>query len=52
MRVWYVNPGYLNRQSLLGEHRDIHVVVSILAHAKQGMLGTQERGAGPRPPRP
>jgi hypothetical protein len=36
MRVWDVNPGDLNRQSLLREHRDIHAVVSILTHAKQG----------------
>jgi Pyrimidine dimer DNA glycosylase/Protein of unknown function (DUF1722) len=36
MRVWDINPGYLNRQSLLGEHREIHAVVSILTKAKQG----------------
>jgi len=23
MRVWDINPGYLNRQSLLGEHREL-----------------------------
>jgi uncharacterized protein YbgA (DUF1722 family) len=36
MRVWDVNPGYLNRQSLLGEHREIRAVVSILTGEKTG----------------
>jgi hypothetical protein len=36
MRVWDVNPGYLNRQSLLGEHREIHAIVSILTCEKTG----------------
>jgi Pyrimidine dimer DNA glycosylase/Protein of unknown function (DUF1722) len=36
MRVWDVNPGYLNRQSLLGEHREIHAIVSILTDGKAG----------------
>jgi hypothetical protein len=36
MRVWDINPGYLNRQSLLGEHRELHGLVSILVHNKQG----------------
>jgi uncharacterized protein YbgA (DUF1722 family) len=36
MRVWDVNPGYLNRQSLLGEHREIHAIVSILTYGKAG----------------
>jgi hypothetical protein len=36
MRVWDINPGYLNRQSLLGEHREIHAIVSILRHDKTG----------------
>ena len=36
MRVWDIHPGYLNRQSLLGEHRELHGVVSILGHGKQG----------------
>jgi hypothetical protein len=41
MRVWDVNPGYLNRPSLLGEHREIHAIVSILTH------GIPRRGGGP-----
>lgn len=36
MRIWDINPGYLNRQSLLGEHRELHGLVSILLHHKQG----------------
>ncbi|MBN1363753.1 MAG: DUF1722 domain-containing protein [Syntrophaceae bacterium] len=36
MRVWDVNPGYLNRQSLLGEHRELHAIVSIIKHKKKG----------------
>lgn len=36
MRIWDVNPGYLNRQSLLGEHRELHGLVSIMVNGKQG----------------
>ena len=36
MRIWDVNPGYLNRQSLLGEHRELHGIVSILRNNKKG----------------
>jgi hypothetical protein len=36
MRVWDVNPGYLNRQSLLGEHRELHAIVSIIRNNKKG----------------
>jgi hypothetical protein len=36
MRVWDLNPGYLNDQSLLGEHRELHGIVSILANHMQG----------------
>ncbi len=36
MRVWDVHPGYLNRQSLLGEHREIHGMISVLANRKRG----------------
>ena len=36
MRVWDVNPGYLNRQSLLGEHTEIHALVSIIVNEKRG----------------
>jgi hypothetical protein len=36
VRVWDLNPGYLNRQSLLGEHREIHAVFSIIENDKRG----------------
>jgi len=36
MRVWDINPGYLNRQSLLGEHRELHGIVSIIRDNKKG----------------
>lgn len=36
MRVWDVAAGYLNRGSLLGEHREIHGIAAILAHGKRG----------------
>ena len=36
MRIWDINPGYLNRQSLLGEHRELHGIVSIQRDNKTG----------------
>ena len=36
MRIWDINPGYLNRQSLLGEHRELHELVSIIKNNKKG----------------
>lgn len=36
MRIWDINPGYLNHQSLLGEHRELHGIVSILVNKKKG----------------
>lgn len=36
MRIWDVSPAYLNRQSLLGEHRELHGLVSVLVHNKKG----------------
>ncbi len=36
MRIWDVNPGYLNRQSLLGEHRELHGIMAILTQGKRG----------------
>ena len=36
MRIWDINPGYLNRQSLLGEHRELHGMVSIIVNGKKG----------------
>lgn len=36
MRIWDINPGYLNRQSLLGEHRELHGAVVIIRDKKKG----------------
>jgi len=36
VRVWDVNPGYLRRQNLLGEHRELHAIVSIIKNNKKG----------------
>lgn len=36
MRIWDINPGYLNRNSLLGEHRELHGIVSIILNNKKG----------------
>lgn len=36
MRIWDIHPGYLNRQSLLGEHRELHGIVSIIVNGKKG----------------
>jgi len=36
MRVWDINPGYLSRQSLLGEHREIHAIWNIITQNKRG----------------
>jgi hypothetical protein len=42
MRVWDINPGYLNRQSLLGEHRELHGIVSIIVNRKKGYANHPE----------
>ena len=36
MRIWDLHPGFLNRQSLLGEHRELHGMVSIIVNHKKG----------------
>jgi len=36
MRVWDISPGYLNRQSLLGEHNEIHVMLSVITNDLKG----------------
>jgi hypothetical protein len=36
MRIWDLNPGFLNDQSLLGEHRELHGIFSILVNHKKG----------------
>lgn len=36
MRIWDLAAGYLNRGSLLGEHRELHGIHSILTNGKPG----------------
>lgn len=36
MRIWDLDPGFLNDNSLLGEHRELHGIVSILVNNKKG----------------
>ncbi|MBA3037375.1 MAG: DUF1722 domain-containing protein [Desulfobacterium sp.] len=36
MRIWDINPGYLNNRSLLGEHRELHAIASIISNNKKG----------------
>jgi hypothetical protein len=36
MRIWDIDPGYLSRQSLLGEHSELHGIVSIVTNRKKG----------------
>ncbi|MCF8112088.1 MAG: hypothetical protein K9J85_11455 [Desulfobacteraceae bacterium] len=36
MRIWDIQPGYLNSRSLLGEHRELHAIVSIIVNCKKG----------------
>src|SRR5262245_30144847 len=42
MRVWDLPAGYLNRQSLLGEHRELHGIYSILTQKKSGYANHPE----------
>ena len=42
MRVWDIHPGYLARQQLLGEHRELHGLASILIHNKRGYANHPE----------
>jgi len=36
MRIWDIDPGYLDRQRLLGEHRELHGLFNILTQGKKG----------------
>jgi len=36
MRIWDIDPGFLNHQSLLGEHRELHGILSIIGNQKKG----------------
>ncbi|MCI5141189.1 MAG: hypothetical protein D3909_05575, partial [Candidatus Electrothrix sp. ATG1] len=36
MRIWDIDAGFLNSQSLLGEHRELHGIYSIIKNRKSG----------------
>jgi hypothetical protein len=36
MRIWDIDAGFLNDQSLLGEHRELHGIYSIISNNKKG----------------
>ena len=42
MRIWDIDPGYLNRQSLLGEHRELHAVFVVLTQHRKGYAAHPE----------
>jgi len=42
VRVWDISPGYLNRQSLLGEHREVHALLVILSEGRAGYANHPE----------
>jgi hypothetical protein len=49
MRVWDVNPGYFNRQRLLGNAEKSPRLALSWSTERQGMHGIRKRGAGSRP---
>jgi hypothetical protein len=36
MRIWDIEPRYLCQQHLLGEHRELHAIWSVITNHKQG----------------
>jgi len=42
MRIWDVDPGYLARQQLLGEHRELHGLFNVLTMGKKGYANHPE----------
>lgn len=42
MRIWDVSPGYLSRQRLLGEHRELHGLYLILTENRRGYASHPE----------
>jgi hypothetical protein len=42
VRIWDLSPGYLNRGSLLGEHRELHGLHSIIVNGKKGYANHPE----------
>ncbi len=42
MRVWDIHPGYLSRQSLLGQHVETHALYSVISGGKRGYAAHPE----------
>jgi uncharacterized protein YbgA (DUF1722 family) len=42
MRVWDIHPGYLSRQSLLGQHVEIHALAAVICGGKKGYAAHPE----------
>lgn len=42
MRIWDIHPGYLDRQRLLAEHRELHGVVAVTTRALAGYAAHPE----------
>lgn len=42
MRIWDIDPGYLNRQSLLAEHQELHGLIAAVRRQDQRFLGRAE----------
>ncbi len=42
MRVWDIHPGYLSRQSLLGQHAEIHALFVVIENGKKGYAAHPE----------
>ncbi len=42
MRVWDLHPGYLSRQSLLGQHAEIHALATVISNGKKGYAAHPE----------
>lgn len=48
MRIWDIHPGYLSRQSLVGEHAELHGLASVLRAARQPPPAKASGGAAKR----
>lgn len=42
MRVWDIHPGYLSRQSLLGQHAEIHALYTVINQQRKGYAAHPE----------
>lgn len=42
MRVWDIHPGYLSRGNLLGQHAEIHALLSVICGGKKGYASHPE----------